>query len=173
MSDIGFEALLAQHNEEFRNAEEFGNDWMPDIGKGYVVLLTKCKKDISTKDDKTYAWWRITGHIENVADVEQHGKDFCVGWFKTTVLVLGLAKGAARVLNNGVMVESLEEVDILFSDCPGKLVYVDIRESHSKKDGRDYINAYMTGLIATEEMPDEPVDPPQVDSPAEGQTIPV
>lgn len=159
MSDIGFEALLAQHNEEFRNAEEFGNDWMPDVGKGYVVLLTKCKKNISTKDDKTYAWWRITGHIENVADSEQHGKDFCVGWYKTTVL--GLAKGAARVLNDGVGVESMEEVDVLFSDCPGKLVYVDIRESRSKKDGRDYINAYMTSLIATEEVADEPIDPPQ------------
>lgn len=165
MSDLAFEQLLASHNEEFKQAEEFGNDWTPDIGKGYVVLLTKCKVGQHTKDGRTDAWWRVTGHIENVADKDQHGKPFCVGWYKQNVP--GLAKGAARVLNNGVAVETWEEVHELLSNCDNKLVYVDIRESHSKKDGRDYINAYMTGLIATEEVVDEPIDPPQ----GEGEVV--
>lgn len=159
MSDLAFELLLAAHNQEFREAEEFGNDWMPEVGKKYIVALTKCSKGTSTKNDTPLGWWKITGHIENVADTEQHGKDFCVGWFKTTVP--GFAKGAARVLNNGEGVESWEDVDRLFSNCPGCLVYVDIRATVSKKNGQEYINSYMTTLIATEEIEEQPVEPPQ------------
>ena len=159
MSDINFEQLLAAHNEEFRAAEEFGNDWMPDVGKGYVVLLTKCKTGTSDKDGELYAWWRITGHIENVADAEQHGKDFCVGWYKQ--LIPGLAKGAARVLNAGQTVNDWETAHKLFSECPGTLVYVDIRKTHSKKTDQNYFNSYMISLIDVADGEDEIVEPPQ------------
>ena len=160
MSDLAFEQLLAQHNAEYKEAEEFGGNWMPDVGKGYVVLLTKNKTGQSTKDGRTDIWWRITGRIENVADSEQHGKDFCVGWFRTSTKGLGFTKAAARILNNGVVVDDLVVVNQLFENSPGTLVYVDVQSSRGK-DGNTYINAYMTGLIAAEEVMDELVGPPQ------------
>ncbi len=160
MSDLGYEKLLAEHNKDYKDVEAFGGNWMPDVAKGYVVLLTKSKRTEFTKDDVGHIQWRITGHIENVADVDQHGKDFCVGRFMTTVP--GFIKSAAQVLNNGFVTNDMSQDGPILDDCAGKLVYVDITTSKGKDD-KTYINAYMTGLIATEEVIDEPIDPPQGD----------
>ena len=162
MSDLAFEKLLAASQEDFANAEEFGNDWMPDDGV-YTVSVTKLAKGVTAKGDKPIGWWKLTGLIEDVDDAN-HGKEFCIGFFRTSVL--GILKGACRVLNGGDPIEDIALADELLEASVGEILKVKVATKPGK-DGRDYTNCYLQEVMATEdeeaedvvEAPEEPTEP--------------
>jgi hypothetical protein len=137
---------LAESQEDFANAEEFGNDWMPDDGE-YTVSLTKLNKGVSAKDDKPMGWWKLTGQIEDVED-DNCGKEFTVGFYRTTAP--GILKSAARVLNGGEAVEEIDIADKLLEASIGEVLKVKVATRDSK-DGRSYTNCYLVEVLSAEE----------------------
>jgi len=150
MSDLAFEQALARFNDEFRDAEEFGNDWMPDDG-WYVVILTGLKKGVSARKDtgEPLLWWRLVGQIDDEANEKIHGKEFIVGMYSSSLF--GLLKSQARVLNHGLAVKSQQEADVVLSDAVGKVIKVEIVTTTSKKNDREYTNCYIREVINVED----------------------
>ncbi len=153
--DLNFEQLLAEHNQEFKEAEVYSN-WMPDDGD-YIVTILKFDKGISTKDSTSLAWWKITGRIEDVADEKLNGKEFPVGYY--TSKAYGILKGAARVLSGNSELNDLAEAHAILEASPGQVLKVRVRTSISKKNGKEYTNCFILEVIdTTTEASAEPVD---------------
>lgn len=163
MSDLAFEKLLAASAEDFANAEEFGNDWMPDDGI-YTVTILKLSTGVATKDKKAMGWWKLTGQIEDVDD-ENHGKEFTVGFYRTTAP--GILKSACRVLNGGEGITDIEVANELLEASVGEVLKVKVA-TRPGKDGRDYTNCYLQEVLATEDEAEDVVEAPEEPSePAE------
>ncbi len=142
--DIGFEQLLAQHNQEFKEAEVFDN-WMPPDAE-YMVSLVKLTTGTTKKDGTDIMWWNLRGRIEDVADEKLHGSEFTVGYYSSKVF--GILKGAAKTLA-GRDIDDLAEANAVLEASIGGVLRVEVRTSRSKKDGRDYINCYIKEVIDT------------------------
>lgn len=142
--DLNFEQLLAQHNQEFKEAEVF-DTWMPPDAE-YVVSLIKLTTGTNKKDGKDLLWWNLRGRIEDVADEKLHGQEFTVGYY--TSKVFGILKGAAKTLA-GRDIDDLAEANAVLEASLGGVVRVEVRTSRSKKDGRDYTNCYIKEVIQT------------------------
>ena len=142
--DLNFEQMLAQHNQEYKDAEVY-NDWMPDDAE-YIVSLIKLSKGSSTKDGVDVMWWNLKGRIEDVQDAKLNGKEFTVGYY--TSKVFGILKGAVNVLA-GVETDDLAEADGILEASIGAVLRVKVRTSRSKKDGKDYTNCYILEVINT------------------------
>ena len=170
--DLNFEQLLAQHNQEFKEAEVYSN-WMPDDAD-YVVSIVKFDKGISTKDGVSLAWWKLTGRIEDVQDEKLNGKEFSVGYY--TSKAYGILKGAARVLSGNAELNDLAEAHAILEASPGLVLKVRVRTSISKKNGKEYTNCFILDVIDTttetsaepcsEPIGDSGVDAPPVETPA-------
>ena len=152
--DLNFEQLLAQHNQEFKDAEVF-NDWMPPDGE-YIVSLVKLTSGASSKDGKDLIWWNLKGRIEDVQDEKLNGEEFTVGYY--TSKVFGILKGAIKVLA-GREISDLAEAHTILEASIGLVIRAKVRTSRSRKDGKDYTNCYILEVINTtteasaEEMP--------------------
>ena len=155
MSDLNFESLLATYNQDFKDAEEFGQDWYPPDAE-YVASIIGCKKGVSTKKDSPVGWWKVTARIEDAADEDLDGKEFCLGFYRTSAM--GILKSGARALNGGEPVGSLPDANEVFEGSVGQIVRVKVTTTH-KDDGRSFTNCYVQEVLATEEVADTPVDP--------------
>lgn len=144
MSDFNFEQLLAQYNQEYKDAEEFGNDWMPDDGE-YVCTITDIKKDVSTKKEVPVLWWKITARIEDVANEKINGKEFTLGFYRSSAM--GILKSAVKALNKGVSVAALPEASKIFEGSLGEVVRVKVVTT--TKNDRTFTNAYIQEVLAT------------------------
>ena len=143
--DLNFEQLLANHNQEFKEAEVFSN-WMPDDGE-YIVSIVKSDKGISSKDGTDLAWWKLTGRIEDVQDEKLNGREFSVGYY--TSRAYGILKGAARVLSENSDLDDLGEADAVLEASPGQVLRVEVRTSISRKNGKEYTNCFILEVINT------------------------
>ena len=143
--DLNFEQLLAQHNQEFKEAEVFSN-WMPDDGE-YIVSIVKFDKGISTKDGDSLGWWKLTGRIEDVQDEKLNGREFPVGYY--TSKAYGILKGAARVLSGNSELNDLGEAHAILEASPGSVLRVKVRTSISKKNNKEYTNCFILEVINT------------------------
>jgi hypothetical protein len=143
--DLGFEQLLAEHQQEFKDADVFSN-WMPRDGIYEVVSITKFESGRKSKDGTDVAWWKLTGQVEDVVS-EYNGKEFTVGFYRSSAY--GILKGAARVLSDNPQLEDLKEAHVILEASVGKVIRVEVRTSRSKKDGKDYTNCYILEVIHT------------------------
>lgn len=151
MSDPMFESLLAEFNQNYKDAEEFSN-WMPDDGE-YIVTVMKCAKGASEKDGKKTLWWKLTARIEAPQDEKLNGQEFALGFYSSNAF--GILKGQARALNSGETLSSLAEANNVFEGAVGKILRVKVVTSTSTKNGQDYTNCYIQEVIATEETTTE------------------
>lgn len=162
MSDINFEALLAQHNKDYKEAKEY-SDWMPDDGD-YVILVKLCEHGAKEQEDGTMLWWRHTATVvagdgwESIQD-----KEFTS--LRASSYNYGMAKTNAKILNGGVAPSSSADLDRVFMGAQGKLIKASIRTSVSKKNGQEYTNCYYKELVddkaSAESVPTEvPVEEP-------------
>lgn len=158
--DLNFEQMLAQHNQEFKEAEIF-SDWMPPDGE-YIVSLIKLTSGTSSKNNVDLIWWNLKGRIEDVQNSvldeslgKLIGEDFTVGYY--TSKVFGILKGAVKVLA-GKDVNDLAEANVVLEASIGKVVRVKVRTSRSKKDGKDYTNCFILNVIDTETEGEIPVE---------------
>lgn len=151
--DLNFEQLLAQHNQEFKEAEVYSN-WMPDDGE-YIVSIIKFDKGISTKDGDSLGWWKLTGRIEDVQDEKLNGREFPVGYY--TSKAYGILKGAARVLSGNSELNDLGEAHAVLEASPGSVLRVKVRTSISRKNNKEYTNCFILEVIntTTEVSPEE------------------
>lgn len=168
--DLNFEQLLAQHNQEFKEAEVYSN-WMPPDGE-YIVSIVKLDKGSSSKDGKDLLWWRLTGRIEDVQDEKLNGKEFTVGYY--TNRAFGILKGAANTLS-GEPVDDLGEAHAILEASIGLVIRAKVSTSFSDKYKKDFTNCYIQEVINTTtstsagEAPDgaDPGGVAEVEAPAE------
>lgn len=154
MADFEFEQLLAQYNQTYKDAEEFGGDWMPDDGE-YIVSITKSKKGVSTKKETPVMWWKLTGQImDQVADSRLDGKEFTVAFLRSSAM--GFVKSAAKALNKGEPVSSLEEASQLFDSAEGTICKVLVTTTQKNDSARPYTNCYIQEVIETTAVDEAP-----------------
>lgn len=154
MADINFEQMLARYNQDYREAEAFGADWMPP-DNDYTIVVTKVKKGVTVKNDQQVGWWKLTGKIDEIANPKLHGKEFPIGFYRTTGM--GFLKSAAKALNDGESVNSLTEADKIFSTAEGLVLQVRVTTT-TKDDGRVFTNSYIQEVIQVLDV-DSATDP--------------
>ena len=166
--DLGFEQMLAQHNQEFKEAEVFSS-WMPP-DEDYIVSLIKLESGQKTKDGAIVGWWKLTGRIEDVQDEKLNGKEFTVGLYSSKAY--GILKGAARALANNPQLDDLAEAHAVLEAAIGEVVSVRVKTSWSDKYKKDFVNCYIQEVIntTTETASTEPVDAP-AEVPAEAPPV--
>ena len=149
MSDLDFEKMLAACNEDYKSAEEFGSDWMPDDGE-YISTVVKQAKGVTTKGDQSFMWWKITGRIEDTANPTIDGKEFPIGFFRSTSM--GFVKTGAKALNRGEPVNTLPEADAVFEGSLGLVLRVKIvTRNYTDKNGnpKEAKNCYVQEVLDT------------------------
>jgi hypothetical protein len=172
--DLNFEQLLANHNQNYKEAEVFSS-WMPPDGE-YIASIIKLDK--GSKDD--LLWWKLVGRIEDVQDEKLNGKEFTLAFL--TSKLYGKLKGVVKDLT-GELIQDLKEAHLVLESSIGKIVRVKVSTETSKKNGKDYTNCYIQEvLVATDEasaeMASDPGEsplteaPPTDDSEGERQAIP-
>lgn len=142
--DLNFEQWLAQHNQEFKEAEVFSS-WMPPDAE-YIVSLIKLDKGSTVKAGVNLLWWKLTGRIEDVQDEKLNGKEFSVGYY--TSRAFGILKGAVQVLS-GEAIDDLSQAHAILEASIGSVIRAKVATSKSKKDGKDYTNCYIQEVIDT------------------------
>lgn len=176
--EIGFEQLLAAHNQEFKEAEVFSN-WMPPDGE-YIVSLIKLDTGTFAKDGVSLPWWRLTGRIEDVQDEALNGKEFPVGYY--TSRAYGILKGAVGTLA-GEPIDDLGQAHLVLQESIGKVIRAKVETTTSKKNGKNYTNCYIqeamdtTAATSTEDVSNEAVPAPiddftSAEAPSEDQAAP-
>jgi len=163
MSDLAFQQMLAVHNQEFKDSEEFGSDWMPPDREDYICTGIKCTHGTSSKKDpdKPMGWWKPVLRIEEPSNPDLNGKEFPLGFFSTNTL--GLMKGQARAINGGDPVADLTAAHKVFTELLiGRVFKVRVTRTVSTKNGKEYTNAYVQEVLATTTVDVEPEEPPQV-----------
>lgn len=170
--DIGFEQLLAVHNQEFKESEVF-NNWMPPDGE-YIVSLIKLDTGTFAQDGVSLPWWRLTGRIEDVQDAALQGKEFSVGFY--TSKAFGILKGAVQALS-GEQIDGLAEAHIILAESVGKVIRAKIETTKSAKTGKKYTNCYIQEVIDTTTSADsgsvEDVSNTTHPAPIETEPIPI
>ena len=147
MSDeLAFEALLSEHNESYGEAEEFGDDWMPDDYDGLIVAIMDVKTGTYTKNDKTHAFWRLMVQIES-PEHEDNGKEFCMNFLTTAAP--GIIKTMARKFNDGVSVDDLAQASDIVVGSVGTVMSVNVKTGPDK-NGVERTNCYIKEILAEE-----------------------
>lgn len=141
--DLNFEQMLAQHNQEFKEAEVY-SDWMPPDAE-YVVSLIKLDQGTTSKDGQTSVWWKLTGRIEDVQDAKLNGKEFSVGFYSSKAF--GILKGAVKTLA-GDLVNDLAEAHAVLEASIGKIIKAKVA-TKTAKNGNEYTNCYIQEVIET------------------------
>ena len=162
--DLGFEQLLAEHQQDFKDAEVY-NNWMPPDGE-YIASLVKFDAGEKKKDGVKTAWYKLTGCIEVEKtcpqDVQQNdklaGKEFLINFYRSSAY--GILKGDARMLSGNPLLDDLKEAYEVLEASIGLVVRVKIVTSFSDKYKKDFTNCYIQEVINTttetsaEEIPD-------------------
>jgi hypothetical protein len=140
MSDSSFEALLAQHNADYAQAQAFDN-WMPDDGE-YVALISEVSTDtfIDDQTKRPSPSWRVTGQLlaPDMPDIDK--KKFLLGmWRKPTQF--GMMKTVAKLLAKADEVDeveaSLKKASEVLMASQGTVVQIRISTT---KDGYKRVN---------------------------------
>lgn len=159
--DLAFEQMLAEHNQNYKEAEEY-SDWMPPDNRKdecYTVTVVKGAKGVSAKEgQEAMGWWKLTGRIEAPENEELNGKEFTLGFYNTKAM--GILKGQARALNGGEPVTTLQEANTVFESAVGKILTVKVATTVSKKNGNEYTNCYIQDVLAVTDAT-TPEEPPQ------------
>jgi len=142
--DINFENLLGQYEQSYQEAEEYGSDWLPDDGEGYVGTIIKVSSGV--KDDKP--WWKVMGRLEAVNDSALDGREFPVGFY--SVKNPGILKSFAKILNHGGKVATLVEAAKLVSASTGTVFQFDV-----KTNAKGYQNCYPKQILGDVVPPEE------------------
>ncbi len=142
--DLGFEQLLAEHNQNYKEAEVFSS-WMPPDGE-YITSLVKLNKGTSKKDGTDLLWWKLVGRIEDVQDEKLNGKEFTVGFY--TSKAYGMLKGAIKDLT-GDLIQDLKEAHTILEASIGKIIRVKVNTAFSDKYKKDFTNCYIQEVIDT------------------------
>ncbi|KKN12802.1 hypothetical protein LCGC14_1012760 [marine sediment metagenome] len=140
--DLGFEQLLAEHQQEFSEAEVFDN-WMPPVGT-YVVSITKFDSGQGSKNDMNLLWWKPTCMIEDV-QLEINGKTFTIFY---STKACGIFKGAARVISEDATLNDIVEAHKVFEKSVGIVAEVEILITVAK-NGKEYKNCYFRRILKT------------------------
>jgi hypothetical protein len=151
MSDLAFEQMLAAHNQEFQDAEEYGTQWMPPDGN-YTVVVSAVKNGtfVSKKTNKSEGWWKLTGRIESdISNPDLYGKEFQIGYYTTEGKKMGFVKGVAKTLNGGISVADLSEAATILSGAEGFVL--DVKVVTTEEKTRKFTNCYIQKVIATPE----------------------
>jgi len=164
MSDINFEQMLAQFNQDYREAEVF-NDRMPDDGK-YIISLIKL--DTGTAKEGGAPWMKLRGRIEDPQDATWGGFEFPVGFYSAKAF--GILKGAVNVLA-GKSVNDLAEAYEVLKASLGKIIEGEVKTTTSAKNGKDYTNCYILKVIdevasADAQQAEAPAQDPAIVDPA-------
>ena len=152
MSDMGFEKMLAEHNQAFAEAEAYTN-WMPPDAE-YIVMLMNVGTGSFTDNasGKVLPYWRLKGKIlEEGSPLD--GQEFLVGFY--TARALGILKSAVSVLRGEVVSNLLEANKVLSEEAPGMIVRVKVETTERK--GQTYKNA--TILERLQVSSEEQADP--------------
>uniref|UniRef100_A0A6M3J542 Uncharacterized protein n=1 Tax=viral metagenome TaxID=1070528 RepID=A0A6M3J542_9ZZZZ len=161
MSDLLFEQALAACNEEFRQAEEFGDDWYPDDGT-YVTVVTDVKKGVKVSDatgsGEPTLWWRLKLRIDDTMNERVHGKEFPM---PLSSRFWGKVKNISRALNRGQVAISAKEADAILEAARGKVLEVNVYTTTSDKNGRQYRNVSIKNILRVSK-----VEPMQEGNPA-------
>ena len=142
--DLNFEQLLANHNQNYKDAEVF-NNWMPPDNE-YIASLVKLDTGSSTKDGVDLLWWKLVGRIEDVQDEKLNGKEFTVAFL--TSKAYGMLKGVVKDLT-GDLINDLSEAHIVLQESIGKIVRVKVLTGFSEKYKRDFTNCYIQEVLDT------------------------
>ena len=140
--DLNFEQMLAQHNQEYKDAEVFSN-WMPPDGE-YIVSLIKLDNGTSSKDGVDTIWWKLIGRIEDVQDEKLNGKEFSVGYYSSKAF--GVLKGAVKALN-GDIIHDLGDAHVVLEASIGTIIRAKVETSTSRKNGKEYTNCYIQEVL--------------------------
>jgi len=143
--DLGFEQLLAEHQQDFKEAEVFSN-WMPPDGD-YIVSLTKFDYGQKVKDGAKTAWYKLTGRIEDVQDEKLNGKEFLVNFYRSSAY--GILKGDARIISGDSLLDNLKEAVDILEASPGTVLRVKVSTAFSDKYKKDFTNCYIQEVINT------------------------
>ena len=166
--DLNFEQLLAEQNQNYKEAEVFSN-WMPPDNE-YIVSLVKLDTGSTVKDGVSILWWKLTGRIEDVQDEKLNGEEFTVGYY--TSKAYGILKGAVKALT-GNLVQDLKEAHLLLEASIGKIIRVKVSTSFSDKYKKDFTNCYIQEVLdATVEASAEDVSNVTDRAPAEAPPYP-
>lgn len=154
MSDVNFEALLAQHNQEYVEAEVF-SQWMPPVGE-YLVLVEKVDKGASILDDGSQMlWWSLRCKIMDEGSLlNRKFSIFC------SSKAMGIVKGIVEALNNGnPVLGGIKEADTVLDSAAGAVLQVEATKTPSKKkDGREFTNIAILKVLDTQTTT-TPVEP--------------
>jgi len=158
--DLGFEQLLAEHNQAFKESEVYSN-WMPDDGD-YIASIVKFDSGEKAKDGVKTAWYKLTGRIEDVQDEKLNGKEFLINFYRSSAY--GILKGDARLLSGNPLLDDLKEAYEVLEASVGMVVRVKVVTSFSDKYKKDFTNCYIQEVIntTTEASAEGVVDPDPV-----------
>jgi len=149
MSDVMFEKLLDEYNNDYMAAEAYSR-WMPPEGD-YLVLLLTPDKGVSTQDDGSQLmWWRLNGQI--IEEGTFKDRVFMVGYY--TSKAFGFLKAATEALT-GTPAKNLREADEILSNTGGTVAQVRVEEVYSKKHKQSYKNSFIERVLDTEENTDK------------------
>jgi hypothetical protein len=150
MSDLAFEKLLEEHNEDFLQSESY-SQWMPPDAE-YVVLIsaTPHGSTVDKDSNEPMNWWKLTGQIQEPNNTELDGKDFTVGYF--TSKNYGFLKDAAATIK-GSPVGSLREAHEVIVGALGTLMKVKVVTTYSKKWSQHFRGCTIQQVLSVSEAP--------------------
>lgn len=151
--DLGFEQLLAEHQEAFKDSEVFSN-WMPPDGD-YIVSISKFDAGQKVKDGVKNAWYKLMGRIEIEPTADPLSmiqklkeKEFLINFYRSSAY--GIMKGDARLLSENDSLDDLKEAYEVLEASVGTIIRVEVITSFSNKYKKDFTNCYIRGLVDTE-----------------------
>lgn len=152
--DLGFEQMLAQHNQAFKDAEVFSSWMPPDSEVGYVVSIIKWTPKKKVKDGVELWEWTLTGRIEvePTADpLVETGKlkdrEFTINTYR--VVAPSFMKGDARLLSGNPHLNDLKEAIDTLEASLGAVIQVTVRTAYNEKFKRNFTNARIEKIIDT------------------------
>lgn len=160
--DLNFEQMLAQHNQEFKDAEVYST-WMPDDGE-YIVSLIKLDSGTTSKNGVDLVWWNLKGRIEDVQDEKLNGREFTVGYY--TSKAFGILKGAVKTLA-GDVINDLGEAHAILEAAVGSIIRakVETRPGKGANIGREFTNCYIQEVLDTTASETQVVETPVIAAP--------
>lgn len=156
--DLGFEQLLAEHQEAFKDSEVYSN-WMPPDGN-YIVSVSKFESGEKAKDGARTAWYKLSGKIEvekdPLQDVKLGGREFLINFYRSSAY--GILKGDARLISGDPSLDDLKEAYEVLEASIGTVLAVKVETAFSDKFKKNFTNCYIQEVLKTTTASAEVVD---------------
>lgn len=146
MSDVSFEKLLDEYNQEYVESEAFTR-WMPPDGE-YLIVLAAPREGATPQDDgKDLLWLRQTGRI--VEEGTYKDREFMIGYY--TNKAFGILKAATEALSpDGKPAKNLREARQVLQDATGAIIRVSVETVYDKKRKRNFTNTTIEEVLEAE-----------------------